>query len=985
MNTLRYDYRKISTFDNLESDIRALLAFNKAEKKFITESLEEYVNNLPDANAEFKLSNLLIPTTPDSSLELAHRAGQAKFNELLKSDEFLSLEELSSLPERTTYVCNSNKELHIIVDGTPMHIDDLLKENETLNQHLDELSEYANNAGGFIYSCDQINVEQWIRFYGHPMPSTAQQLANLMDFFKKERPALSGTGKYYDILKDPEISPTALTLVQREKIKNTTTTFGLSDTGQLLNRLVEQNTYSQVDLKNDPAQFINDFMEGMIGSNLAQDCLEALEWYGTDSDDSPCHEDLRQLLMAAIVVNIDPNIGEIESKGRVLGYALYQPANADLHPAQILLNLEKHIVANGIIDAKAAPLAVHILVADEAPEYLVKEIPESMTISSPAWVVHSFAVAKIETIAPGSSRAMTYEQVQCYADLGPFDQQLEQLFGLDIITHMLNWGAVNGLIPYSPEGEYTTDNFYTTETHYNQYTEALEQCSNAFNTPLPTREEVALTELKRAIPDGGYFTNKHFGHTELPRNKAISIHELYMSGDLMHQGWTGTDISANIYTLGYNDGMPWASPHVYKLRNVQVLYAHLFSDYYEKIQQGTVTALKLALSKMPETDRIRLEYGVLSFYTVREKFSDHATKETQRLRDKYRGRYGVIICAEHDAQKYYYELFTLRAECFSRQDLGDIFLTTSIEYFDPSLWADKDQMQWQAQALDWPLDIDAYLKGTAPVRGVTHKLVVEKLWQSNEAPPGSPSTRSQLETFFSQRTNKTVRTLLEHFPPATYEELYDTGYGVAPLEAARQNTKENIDLVLNLIIPFKGCIEDLTSGDPDREASGVVGCALDALAVVGAAAGVASKFASVALKSGSLLSKSVKLVRLSGSFALSLVNPLDNVSSLMKKGGNLTKNGVLLITGQGVNTSEKATRQIRSISGTLDALNAVKSLNIADVKIARLEGIGELFQATDVLICKQANDWYQLSLNSNLARGGKITNYKEISGIIQLA
>lgn len=985
MNTATYDFRKISTVENLESDIEASLAVNNSEKQSIVESLEEYVKNLPDANVEFKLSELLVPSTLGSSLELAQRAGQAKLNDLVNSDEFMSMEELSSLPESATYVCNSNKELHIIVDGTPMYIDDLLKENEILNQHLGELSKYAKNAGGFIYSSDENNVEQWIRFYGHPMPSTARQLANLMDFFKTERPALSGAGKYYDILKDPEISPTSLTLFQREKIKNTTRMFGLSEKGQLLNNLVEKNTHSQVNLNSEPVQYIDELIEGMVGLNLAQDCLKALEWYGADSDEPPCQEDLEQLLMAAIVLNIDPNIGEIESKGRVLDYELFRPVNADLHPAQILRDLEKHLVANDKIRAKAAPLAVHILVADEAPEFLVREIPDSMTISSPAWVVHSFTVAKIETIAPGSSRAMTYEQVQCYADLGAFDQQLEQLFGLDVITHMLNWGAVNGLIPYSPEGEYTTDNFYTAEAHYNQYTEALEQCSNAFNTPLPTREEVALTELRRAIPDGSYFTDKHFGHKDLPRNKSISIHELFMSGDLMHKGWTGTHVSADIFNLGYRDGIQSAIPYFYKLQNIQVLYNKTFDKYFETLQQGTATALKLALSKMPETDRIRLEYGALSFYTVREKFSDHATKETQRLRDKYRGRYGVIICAEYNAQKYYYELFTLRAECYSRQDLGDIFLTTSIEYFDPSLWADKDQVQWQAQALDWPLDIDAYLKGTAPVKNATHKLVVEKLWQSNEASSVAPNTRSQLETFFSQRTNRTIATLLEHFPPATYEELYDTGYGVTSLEAARKNTEENIDLILNLIIPFKGCIEDLTSGDPDREASGIVGCALDALAVVGSVAGVASKFASVALKSGSLLSKSVKLVRLSGSFALSLVNPLDGVTGIMKKGGNLTKNGVLLITGQGVKTSGKATRQIRSISGTLEAFNAIKSLNIADVKIARLEGIGELFQATDVLICKQATDWYELSLSSNMARGGKITNYQEISGIIQHA
>ncbi|WP_448118913.1 hypothetical protein [Pseudomonas serbica] len=430
MNTLKYDFRKTSTIENLKSDIVALLEANRLEKNLIIESLEGYVNDLPDANVEFKLSNLLISTTPGSALELAQRAGQAKLNDLLESNEFISLEELSSLPESASYVCNSNKELHVVIDDTPMQIDDLLKENETLNRHLDELSEYANNAGGSIYSADKINVEQWIRFYGYPLPSTAQQLAHLMVVFQKGRPALSGRGKYYEILKDPQISPTALSLVQRETIRNITTAFGLGGTGQLLNSLFVHYQNTLVNEKLDLAECIDAFMKGMIGMNVAQDSIEALGWYGSDVDEPPRKEDLQQLLMAAIVLNIDPNIGEVQSKGRVQGYEIYQPKNADLHPTQILLNLEEHLVATNLILAKAAPLAAYILMADEAPEFLVKNIPGSMTISSPGWVAHSITVAKIEIISPGSSRDMTYDQVQSYADLVPIDQLLDKVKGV---------------------------------------------------------------------------------------------------------------------------------------------------------------------------------------------------------------------------------------------------------------------------------------------------------------------------------------------------------------------------------------------------------------------------------------------------------------------------------------------------------------------------------------------------------------------------
>lgn len=974
MNTTQYDYRKPSTIGTLEADIEALLEINKSEKQFIIEDLESYLANLPDANAEFKLSNLIVSATPGSSLQLAQQAGQSKLNDLLRSNEFLSLEELSSLPSTATYLCDSKKNVHVIVDDVPMQIDDLLAENEALSQYLDELSEYASRAGGFIYSSDDINIEQWLRFYGYPMPSTAKQLVNLMDFLNKKRPELSAEGDYYEILKNPDIFPTALSLAQREEIQKVTKTFGASGTGELLNRLFEQAISAPVDvLRIDPRQHINHLMASTIGEHWAKGYLRALEWYGTNADESPSQEDLQQLLMTAILLNIDPTIGEVESKGRVMGYELYKPANAERHPSQVLLGLEKHLVDNNVIDAKTAPLAAYILAAGVAPEFVVKNIPADMTIGAPGWLVHSVTVAKIETIAPGSSRAMSHEQVQTYSDIEPFDEQLEQLFSLIAIEPLLNWGAVNRLIPYSADGEYTADNFCTVETYHAKYTEALEQCSKALSTPLPTREEVALEELKRVLPGGGYLTEKNYMHPDFSSGE-VSIHELFMSGDLLNFGWTGNAAALNIVLINAND-LDLISPYTHSLKNIQTLYKEKFDNHFKQLQLGIATALKLALSKLPEKDRIRLEYGTLSFYTVRQKFSDHATQETQRQRDKYRGRYGVIICAQYQTQRYYYELFTLRAECYSRHDLRDVFEGTSIEYFDPTESADKDKKQWQTQALDWPLDIDAYLKGAEPVKGVTNKLVVEKLWESYEAERGASTTRGQLETFFSQKTEDIVDNVLKYFPPTKYDELYDAGYGITPLEAARKNSKENLDLILNLIIPFKSCIEDLTSGDPDREASAAFGCALDALAVVGAVVGVAPKLASIAFKSGSLLSKSIKLIRVSGGFALSLINPLDGVPSLIKKGAKLTKNGALLITGHGVKTSGKATRQLRSVSGTLDALNAAKSLNCVDVKIAHLESISELSQAADVLLLKRGNDWYHLSLNSYQARGAKITSY----------
>lgn len=980
MNNFAHDGIKPTTLDTLQADLETLAHANKLEKEFITQALTNAFTVLPDPNIEFRLCELVIPAPYESSLLLAQRAGQSKLKGILSSAQFQELEALSSLPDTATYVCDDKKNLRVLVNDAYMHIDDLFKENDLLSRELDELGIHAGRAGGFIHSTDEMNAEQWFRFYGHPMPSTARQLANLIDFLTRKRPRLPGTGNYYDLLQGPGVSHTALSREQRKKIVALTAHYGMTKAGQLLSQLVKTDVYTIASFSVEPDQYFIELWQNLVPVNLAQDCIDALDWYGSENNDTPHPKDLQQLLMAAIVLNIDGDIGELETAGRVQGYELYQSANVALHPYQVLRNLEQHLIAGNLIEAPAAPVAAYILMADEAPEFLVRDIPDSMTIGSPAWVAHAMSVSKIENMVPGSCRRMTYEQVQAYADLGPLDEHLEQQFAMAVISPLLKWGSVNGLIACNVNGEYSADDLNTVQTCYAQYTQALEQCSNAFSTPLPTRNEMALKELQRAMPDGAYLTNQYYIHKDLPKSRKISIHELFMSGDLLMEGWTGLRLSSSIGSTFEPFEIKQVEPYIQRLQNIHVLYNQTFDSYFKQLQLATATALKLALTNMPEKDRIRLEYGALSLFTVRRPVPTGVTQETQRLRDKYRGRYGVVICSSLGAKRYYYELFTLRAECISRPDLVDVFAVTATEYLTPTQAVNKDAKQWKAREMEWPLDVNAYLNGTKPVKNINSLVVVEKLYESNEKLI-APRSRSHLDSFFSKRSADTVARIIEFFPPAKRNELYDQGYGVAPLEAARKNSEERAELMLNLIIPFKSCIEDLTSGDPEREQAGVFGCALDGLAIMGAVAGVAPKFASIAMKTGSVLSRSIALIRLSASFALSLINPLDGYPSLFKKGASITKQGALLISGRGAMASSRATRKIRSIGGMHDALNAARCFGNADLKLARLSTVAELSQATDVLLIKRGVDWYQLDLETHQARGAKITNYRDLSAM----
>jgi hypothetical protein len=966
------------SFEILKIDTSDAIIANAAEKQLLTSTIEEWLTGTPQN--DFRFSRLIIQSTSGSTLDLAQRAEKKMLEDMLNSDDFINFANSIGLPTPHRIMCDSQRNIYHRNISSLMNFTNSMDEYEVLKRQLDNIYQHANSTGGYLYSTDEINIEQWLRFHEYPVPTTLKQVKYLVRCLKLEFPKTPPIADYFATLRDPKSFPTALPQEHRNEIlKITSTSSRTNGNGMLLGHLHESiiGGTSTSQLRLDSEGYIARMLDSQIGRIWADSYLKTLGWYGSHADQSPSNDDLRQLLITAILLNIDPQSGLNERRGQVLGYELYKPANAELPPYQILLNMEKHLVDSSIINANVAPLAVHFYTAAVAPEFLVQKLPDTLTICSPGWPMFSFTVAKLEAIAPGSTRLMTYEQVLAYSGIEPFTEQMEQLFGLLVVGPILNWAAINNIIPYNAQGEYSDDDFVTANDRYTVYTEALEQCNNALSTPLPTREDIALKELKRVLRDGSYLTAKDHYHAALNFDDPLSVHDMFMSGHLLSDGWTGSELASNVaIKISAGHMIKSEQSKFHKLQNIENLYKVEFKNYFDQLKAGFIIALKLAISKMLPADRAVLECGIVSLYTVRKKFSDSAAKETQRVRDKRRGRYGIIVCAETTTGRHYYELFTLRAECIKRQDFKRVFERSDIELQVPSIFLDKNEQHWQRQDLDWPLDFEAYLNGTEPVKNKTSRVVVEKLWQSSETQASGHKPVGQMQSFFSMKTHELINTVLEYCPPVTYEELYAAGYGMTAIEAALKNRDENVELILNLIIPFKSCIEDLASGDPDRQSSGMVGCALDALAMVTTVVGAAPKVASIALKSTSVLAKSLKLVRFSGSFVLSLINPLDGVPSLIKKGGKLCKYGSVQLTELGSKTVGKATGEIKTLCGTLDKLKTVKSLKRPGVIPAYLQDIGDLSEATECLIFKRGYDWYQLDLETFKLRGPKIVNFR---------
>jgi len=238
----------------------------------------------------------------------------------------------------------------------------------------------------------------------------------------------------------------------------------------------------------------------------------------------------------------------------------------------------------------------------------------------------------------------------------------------------------------------------------------------------------------------------------------------------------------------------------------------------------------------------------------------------------------------------------------------------------------------------------------------------------------NPIPTSQTVTFFIPQVGEIAYLLLKFNPIATRAELYASAKGVTKLEQVRARDEELKTALINMIVPFKKCIEDISSGEDDRIADGVTGCILDGLALIGGLIGVGGKIISIAAKSGSIASKVLGIVKVSSSFAVSMFNPLDGAPSLIHGGARLFKKGVMQFSKHGANAIDLATYQVRRLTGSAQSYDLIKAANRSDVVPGRWKLIENGSESIDLLAIRRQDSWYALNLSTGKPWGKKLGN-----------
>lgn len=969
---------------------------DQTEKSSIALTLSTITRNRSDEET-IELRDITVPRITDTTFDIAQEFARVALSKMLKSREFLFLAEQHSLPVGTVFCIDERARLRGLIKGVWIEISPDKTRTTDLQDDILMLSECAVQTGGYLFSGDIFGVAQWLRFHEYTLPETVAQVRSLVAFLQFEIPQSPDTGDWHQLLREPADSPFHLTADARKTISLVTEE--LKQGRSSLLKFIATEDLSQVPepvLRERAADYLESLLDSSKARALGEVLHQRLEWHLEQNDPEVLKRQIRYLAATALILDLQI---DVEQHAKMIdGFSLYQPANASKTSGQVVRALGHHLMARTPQEPELGPLMAHLLLAGAAPQFLVQQTPAELTIGKPGWVILSQAVALIELAAPGASRLMTYAQIKDFSELAPVSVTQRALYELTTITPVIQWAMLNGVLSDANGTNYEVSAFTTAANRFSEYVEALNETETGISAVPPDRRAIALQALQRVLPAGGYLQQRIFkirhdasfgdrnvlewlrfvqplshltvDSSQITRLRA-SILDLYMSGDLSVNG----KFTEKFIPAGAFNPPAGAFSRLSELESVDHLFDKAFDEYYSKLQKSLAIVIKIAISNLPERDRTMLSNGLINLYTVRKSVNPlNPFQETQRHRNAAKGRYGIIIGCQHDKELRCYELFPLKGLIRERPEMATMLVSSGVIHDTPSLsYKGKDtDFQDKLPELSWPLDFAAYKDGSESKTGVISSVVVEKLCSLALA----SDERLPIPLFFSGALDALAESLLGCHPVATREELYASLNTQTSLQRIRAENNAIDQTIVNVIVPFKKCIEDIRSGDAPRVSEGIGGCTLDGLALLGLAVGFGAKIAGIAGRTISTTAKARNIAKASAHFAVSIFNPLDGLPTLAVQGGRLAKNGALLLSKHGLNVVETATGQLRKLTGGAQTYDLLKAAQKSDLFQGTWKAAGNPGNPVELLALQRNSDWYALNLRVGGAWGPNLRNIK---------
>ncbi|MBC3775527.1 hypothetical protein [Pseudomonas sp. SWRI99] len=329
----------------------------------------------------------------------------------------------------------------------------------------------------------------------------------------------------------------------------------------------------------------------------------------------------------------------------------------------------------------------------------------------------------------------------------------------------------------------------------------------------------------------------------------------------------------------------------------------------------------------------------------------------------------MVMFASHNDSFICYELFTSRAEMRKNDALGELIIR------EKKIEQQRSRMSWPADLTfqltltyptAMPLNVKCHTHGVAPDPSVTSSMAVIDYFGVLEEPAASAiPAQGFYQRFNDPSVARIAEFLVKHRPFFNARDLRELARTPTALELSRDRTERLVDYFINLVVPFKQCIENIASGEQDRVTDGIYGCLIDGISLVGTVAGFHAKAISISAKAMSTMAKAARFTKLVFSTAFSLFNPLDGVPSGLMAGGKLVRKGLLSFSTSASEVLVKANKQLHKLSGGRKTLDLFDSAGHAQAGLGNWRPRGSVADVA-VLAGRRGNKWYALNRRGNV-------------------
>ncbi|OJT49788.1 hypothetical protein BSZ28_20685 [Pseudomonas moraviensis] len=433
---------------------------------------------------------------PGSSLHEIYNPGRLLLNELLKTGPVIGAigrEEAREHNGLVRITPEGKMEVRAVRGWVDLVAAQYFEYSQPTRSTVSLIADIAAVVGGFVWPDLDVTLDQWFKFHDIDLPDTKAKISNLIGLFKFS-PEVREPVAFWDHFQSSEQSHHALSEEQFADIRGVTAK--LMPKRKLLSAL--HNVTGRADISHETAaQRLVEFVAYPVSLDLARSYIKELNWYGVNDGQTLSENILRQLLMTAILLDLDPSIGH---RHLVERRDLYSPDNVERHPSEILEEYTEFVRNKRWVDPILAPLVVHLLLARSAPEFLVRKIPTEVTLGSIAWIKFCRAVVLVEAVKTGASRQLTYAQVIAYGELEPVSEAQKHMRDLALIDPIVEWALLNRIISRAELEQAEETCTRRAIDAFEQHVDQFAQLARAFSTPLPNRAEIARSQLRKAAP-----------------------------------------------------------------------------------------------------------------------------------------------------------------------------------------------------------------------------------------------------------------------------------------------------------------------------------------------------------------------------------------------------------------------------------------------------------------------------------------------------